>query len=517
MLPRLDDETFLRFLTDGFIVLQPDAHDALHQSLWQHADQRYEQARKLESPTAHLEILGDNLRAAVPEIDRLLTNPVIEGAVASVLGDGAFLHPHSFVHQSMATDQPFHQDGNLPWNERGHYRSHRADWLIMFYYPQAVTLTNGPTEIVTGSHYWTVDIELPDGRWRPGDPIDPDMARDALADDNLSARDAALAASLDKLGIPALERKFIEVPAGSVVIGSYDLIHRGSRTQPGEPPRYMYKFFYARTRNPSAPTWDNQLTQPSFEDLRDELRPVVAANWAWSRGERLQSPLSASQRSQALQDLVEGGEHLKVAAAYRLGSATDQTSLTALLDALHHDTEATRRAAAYGLRLRSDEAGAALADAARSERVSVRRFAIFALGSTWSPGTDVLLERLRHEPDDLARSNAAYALGQLARHPGADAPRLLAAFVDRLKPGVEADNTRVAGLARSTVRQSVAYALLQLAANHRLALDERNQVGHLVSIESDRYVLGMLVEAVAQQSDDALVIRTLAARRWSTA
>ena len=127
----------------------------------------------------------------------------------------------------------------------------------------------------------------------------------------------------------------------------------------------------------------------------------------------------------------------------------------------------------------------------------------------------MLIERLEQESDDLARSNAAYALGQVARNTTADAPAIVAALITRLQPGIEPDNTDVAGLSRSTVRQSAAYAILQVAANHALSSAVRTQLNRLVSAERDRYVTGMLVEALAQSSADAELIRALASRRWS--
>ncbi len=154
----LNDEQYLQFLTDGFVILQPetlDNHD--HDYFYKRAQELYKRTTLLNSPTAHLEILGDNLRAQIPELDKLLEDPVVTGAVASILGEHAALHPHHFVHQSSHIDQPFHPDGNLPWNERGHYRAHRPDWLLLFYYPQLVDDTNGPTEIIPGSQYWTGD------------------------------------------------------------------------------------------------------------------------------------------------------------------------------------------------------------------------------------------------------------------------------------------------------------------------------------------------------------------------
>lgn len=62
------------------------------------------------------------------------------------------------------------------------------------------------------------------------------------------------------------------------------------------------------------------------------------------------------------------------------------------------------------------------------------------------------------------RIDATYRLAQLAiQQPLVQAPGLQC-----LKPGVEANNTEVAGLPRSTVRESVVYALLQCASNHPL-------------------------------------------------
>lgn len=516
MSTRLTDEDYLRFLTDGYVVVRPESvNDAFHNLLWQRADQLYDTAQKLESPTAHLEILGDNLRALAPEVDELLTDPAVEGAVASILGGDAFLHPHNYVHESTMKDQPFHQDGNLPWNERGHYRSHRPDWLILFYYPQDVTAANGPTEIIPCSQYWTTDIERVDGTWRPGDPIDPDLDRGILSADDLDARDQALAASLQKLHIPGLERRCIEVPRGSVVIANYDLIHRGTRKLPGQGSRYMFKFYYARTREPTEPAWQTTGNGPATHHVREDLRPIVESNWAWSCGSRLRRSMSDALVDQAMSDLHDGPENAKVAAAYRLGSDIGSRSLSGLLAALRHETESTRRAASYGLRLRSDEARDALVEASRDANVSVRRFAVFALGTSWSRASDALIERLAQEPDDLARSNAAYALGQVARHPDAACPRILRALTDRLRPNAEPDNTTVAGLSRSTVRQSAAYAILQLAMNHSLASHDRAELSGLVSVERDRYVIGMLIEAIARHSADAAVIRALASRRWS--
>ncbi len=513
---KLSDDQYLQFLTDGYLVIQPESlPDEYHDSIWQKADGLYDWTSRLKSPTSHLSILGDNVRAQIPEIDHVLADPAVTGAVSSILGEDAFLHPHHFLHESSKRDQPFHQDGNLPWNERGHYRAHRPDWLILFYYPQAVTLENGPTEIIPSSQYWTTDIENEDGTWRPGDPIDPDLGFDVLAGDDLDIRDQRLSASVEKLHIPGIERKFIQLPKGSVALVHYDLIHRGTRKLPEAAARYMFKFYYARTREPALAAWSNQEVLPDLGNVRPDLQPVARSIWAWSRGERRRQATEPAQLEAAADQLLTGRENEKVAAAYVLGSDSGNFSLQTLLEGLYHRDEGTRRASAYGLRLRCDEAGEALTEASQHERVSVRRFAAFALGAAWSPGTDALLSMLQSESDDLARSNAAYAVGQAARNPDIDGHRILEALLDRLGPGVEPDNTDIAGLSRSTVRQSIAYAVLQLASNHTLDADEKSKISALATREPDRYVAGMLYEAIALHSEDCEALRALSARRWN--
>ena len=507
-------DLLLRFLTEGYVVVQPrDVDPGLHEQLWTRADELYGRVRDATFPLPHLEVLGDNLAAQIPELEQILGDGAVSGAIETLLGPDAYLHPHNFVHESTPADQPFHQDGNLPWNERGHYRSHRPDWVILFYYPQAVTLDNGPTEIVPFSQYWTTDIEKPDGGWRRGDPVDHTLSRDVLQGEDLEARDAALAASLGKLGVPDLERRFVQVPAGSVVIGNYDLIHRGSRTLPASAARYMFKFYYARTRAPQAAS----CTEPALADLRADLHSVVQSIHAWSRGQRRRVDLTSEHIERLARDLASNCESSRVAAAYELGAARDADSLARLLEGLNSPAEATRRAAAYGLRERADEAAAPLQRALVEGSPSVRRFAAFALGSSWSGGADALIERLSAEDDDLARSNVAYALGQIGRDAAAPVEPMATALIARLEAGAEPDNTNVAGLPRSTVRQSVAYALLQLATNHALPDSALARLAELGGTDPDRYVASMLTEAVARRSTEGALIRSLNARRWHCA
>ena len=481
--------TLQQFLVDGFLEVTPsELNEADHDGLYQAAEDIYAEAAATKSKTLHLDLLGDTaLRGRIPAIENILSDPKINETLETLLGADYFVHPHMFLHQASTGDQPFHQDGNLPWNERGHYRPHRCDWALMFYYPQAVTLENGPTEIVPGSQYWTKDIERADGTWHAGDSLDRSYRDDGVVDSpNLDYRDQRNSAALESLCVPNLERKFVTVPKGTAVICNYDIIHRGSRQTPEQPARYMYKFYFARTRSPET---GKSVVCP--ENIRSELKPVVQHCLDWQRGQ----PTTAHESTF---NLHSAREDERVAGAYELGAAGAIDELTL---GLTHDREAVRRASAYGLRAMGPEYSDVILNYLDSAHDSTRRFALFALGNaenaTNSDVVSALIRAIQEEPDDLARSNAAYALGQISRGPLADPDRVYQIVAERLLGDQEPDNTEVALLPRSTVRQSLAYTALQLATNHQLS--ELPGIDDLVA-DRDRYVRGFMQEVNARQS-----------------
>ncbi|MGH1494002.1 MAG: HEAT repeat domain-containing protein [Acidimicrobiales bacterium] len=504
----LSDQQLDAFLTDGYLTLKPSQLSVSdHERLYRRAVGLYDTARALGSPTVHLDVLGDNLRAQIPEVEALLADPVIDGALTSILGSDYMIHPHSYCHRSGDEDQPFHQDGNLPWNERGHYRSHRLDWAMLFYYPQAVDDRNGPTEIIPGTQYWTMDHETPDGAWNPGDRLDE---------------------SLSELNVPDLNSEHLHLPAGTAVLAHYDLVHRGTHTSATEP-RFMYKFYFARVHSPERTGRDPQRLATV---AKGPVRPVVVANQRWLSGLRFDDGRDFGRAlgyGQLAKGLVDEREDTRIATAYGLGRAAaggDAQALEALTEALHAPTESTRRAASHGLR-RAGRAGVpALLEGLRSELATVRRPAAAGLGTldaaAWPEATDALISTLGADPDILVRSNAAYSLGQIARSAEIDPAPVVDALLDRLAPDAEPDNAFGASFSRSTVRQSAAYGLVQGLANHVLADEQLEQIVAQLQIEPDRYVRGLLVEGLARAehlpaATRRLFLGYLAGRRWNPA
>lgn len=141
----LSDEQVHSFIRDGFLVLNPTESElpaSLHAELYKAAVDLANEARGRPNP--HLTHFGDNLLARIPMISKVLSSPTVVGAVESVLGEKAVMHPHHFVHMATQNDQGWHQDENLPWNSRGNVRSHRTVAILVGYYPQDVTLELGP-------------------------------------------------------------------------------------------------------------------------------------------------------------------------------------------------------------------------------------------------------------------------------------------------------------------------------------------------------------------------------------
>ena len=245
----LNDEQYTQYLSEGAIVLQPDSLGAdFHDRLYEHGQNIYSLVESSKSKTAHLDIIGDSLRGRIPEIDNIFKDPNVAGALESILGENYVIHPHNFVHKSSLIDQGFHQDGNLPWNERGHYRSHRPDWALLFYYPQDVTIENGATELILGTQYWTKDFEKDDGTWHSQDSIDRSFGREDMSNEDLAYRDRRLSESVESLGVPDLERKYFVVPKGTVIICNYDILHRGSRSLRGGRSIYVQVSFHENAR-----------------------------------------------------------------------------------------------------------------------------------------------------------------------------------------------------------------------------------------------------------------------------
>ena len=95
--------------------------------------------------------------------------------------------------------------------------------------PQAVTLEMGPTGLLPGAHIHEF----------------------------ISSTDADRATELEQP---------LTVPAGTVALVHFDSWHRAMATAAGAPSRYMLKFHFMRTQEPTEPSWDCRDTDWTQDD-----------------------------------------------------------------------------------------------------------------------------------------------------------------------------------------------------------------------------------------------------------
>ena len=503
--PTLDDAQLVAYLEEGFVVLHSsELDDAFHDRMYQAACQTYGLARgaNSEGVPPHIAVIADNLRPRIPEVATLLETPSISGAIESVLGQDWEIYPHDFIHESSDRGQGFHQDGNLPWNDRGHYRCHRPEWAMLFYYPQETTLASGPTEVLPGTQYWTTDYELPDEKWHRGDPVGHNLTQ---ADKDVSAAERQaihLQRAVDSFGATDLVPTRIELPKGSLVLASYDLAHRGTgRSASFEQRRFMYKFYLYRT---TAPSSNGNTTQwrKSPPIKNSHIAPIVERNWHWLTGQSMTSRLDESSEQnpsgQAL--LAARNETDRVRLAYELGTSANHNVQLALelRDLIAADCEGVRRAAAYAFGLIENVDSDCFEDLLNDSRPIVRRPAILALREAQCRDSQTiawLQDHLNNDSDDLVRSNAAYALGLLARPP-LSTEFDLDCLLNRLDKQIEPDNTTNGGMSRSTVRENVALALTMCQLNE----DQIARTVQYAITEHDRYAKSLLFLAVQRSA-----------------
>ena len=101
----LSDQEIQHFLTCGYLSLQPTLPPEFHAKLFQRINDLIGEGREEQNP-------GNNFLPVVPEMGMVFKDPVIAGALLSLLGPDYMMHPHRFVHDNPpgSGGQAWHHD-----------------------------------------------------------------------------------------------------------------------------------------------------------------------------------------------------------------------------------------------------------------------------------------------------------------------------------------------------------------------------------------------------------------------
>ncbi len=445
------------YVRNSYITVQTELPDEFHTDLLEKTHEVFE---KEGNP-------GNNLLPRLPGIGKVLSDPVVSGALASVLGDDYFVEPHRHCHYRPpgGDDQTLHKDSFRRLR-------HRTRQVVAFYYPQDTTADMGPTSVVPGSHYY-------------------------------NSSTAALEES---------EEVLVTVKAGTMVIAHYDIWHRGTGNRSNKH-RYMMKFLVARMSEPEA--LHSNGGGAVYGDGRGDTMLRRTFNWHSGAADVTGHGANGQSIDQLAETVASGSERDALDAAYRLADIGEH-AVPALAELLGHESgldhwelrrtnahgeglNSPAANAAYGLSAAGKSAVPALIERTRDPRWWVRTFAAETLGDIGPAASEAVpaLVELASDEDATVRSEAINALG-LAGQRGMDAvPALSSALSDDESL---ARNAASLSLARTGARAEAATPALIAALE-----------------DEDRYVRGNAVHALYRidtpDSRDAL-LRHLMAARW---
>ena len=411
---KLTDEQVRRFICDGVILLDSSLPSEFHQDIFE----------KMEWSNRREFNMGNNVLPRIAELQQLLDDPVVHGAVQSVLGDDYMLHPHRYMHaneplaeadralsltgfehnppvgEGSTANSGWHQDGQCPL---GRFRHHVPRIAMIIYFPQDTPAVRGPTRVIPGTHLHALLFES-------------DFPFGLVGD---------------------------QIKAGTCMLTAFDIAH-GALSNRTDSSRYMFKFCYLRTRNPTGPSWNGGKVgwqAPKGRLAQFEHTRAWSYIWDWMRG----APRFASRTDAASGDAREW--------LGKLNGADQKARLEAIYGLAAMGADAIEPLRASLLRFaglqreipppyhpkRRTRDSFMPDDESRLVRqwndgAVVPQDEAYALGAMGEVAVRPLLELLGHN-DDWIKINAAFATGEIGA-PAACAMPELARLLDHKLPQV---------------------------------------------------------------------------------
>ena len=386
---KLNDEQVRRFICDGVIVLDSSLPPEFHQDIFD----------KMEWSNRQEFNMGNNVLPRIAELQQLLDDPIVHGAVQSVLGDDYMLHPHRYMHaneplaesdrslaltgfehsppvgEGSTANSGWHQDGQCPL---GRFRHHVPRIAMIIYFPQDTPAMRGPTRLIPGTHLHALLYESDYPFGLVGDYI----------------------------------------KAGTCLLTAFDIAH-GALSNRSDSSRYMFKFCYLRTRNPVGPSWDGgevEWRSPKARLAQFEHTRAWSHIWDWMRGAprfATPNPAASNEVHKWMGSLNGADQKARLEAIYEL-AAMGAEAVGPLRESLLQFAGLQREVPP---RYDPEKRRTILPDDDRLVRywndgAVVPQDEAYALGAMGEVAVRPLLELLRHD-DAWIKINAAFALGEI--------------------------------------------------------------------------------------------------------
>jgi hypothetical protein len=287
----LTDEQIQSFILNGYIQVEADFDEPVHQNLYNKIDAIWDTEGNV----------GNNILPRIPEIQEVFDHPRVAGAFTSLLGEDYIVNPHRHCHLNApgSRGQTWHKDN---YTATYNIRQPRFRWVMAFYYPQDVTNDMGPTGILPGRHFYK-------------------GISDPVADRTTE----------EELGLVG--------KAGTVNIVHFDVFHR-ALPNISEHKRYMLKFQFVRMREPESPAWDCKKQYWDYQGP-GECHQAALDVWNWLRGDPMATAKAApagDELEALLKDLRESSEESRFRAAHALGSMKE-APIAEILDELRDEAK----------------------------------------------------------------------------------------------------------------------------------------------------------------------------------
>ncbi|MBT5872804.1 MAG: phytanoyl-CoA dioxygenase [Candidatus Latescibacteria bacterium] len=378
-----DNETMKQFITNGFTVVKTDFPGEFHDEIY----------RRTSEAIAREGNPGNNLLPMVPQIQQIYDHPKVKGALTSILGPDYIMHSHRHPHVNApeSIGGRWHKDSYWGYKKM---RDHHPRWVMAMYYPQDVTVENGPTGVIPGTQYFETRPE-----------------------------------NEDAAGIPMTGE------AGSLIIIHFDLWHRAYPNLSGNT-RYMMKFQFTRMTEPTKGHWQKPAEQLALNgDAADVRAPLWSNVWDWlsgSNGSSMAIPdTGITDIDRLSKELISDSEPERLRAAYSL-PLLGVDAVPVLMNGLRHENDEVKRDACYGLGPAGVPAIPELVGSLVDNNEMIRGYAAYALGDMGNDAEGAVPElvRLVGDSSDWVRRNVSEALGNIAADAEASVPALVQLMKD---------------------------------------------------------------------------------------